>query len=117
MPGKRYLVGCTHRRNRAAIYQRILTHTTHDIHTFSTPINGAMVQYLAPIPEVERGDLMSAYYRRLTGNDDKVKQECASAWSVWYLSLSLSLARAAAFAHAPPPTQKTMRGRQWVTAF
>ena len=23
--------------------------------------------YVAPIPEVERGDLMSAYYRRLTG--------------------------------------------------
>lgn len=52
-----------------------------------------MVQYLAPIPEVERGDLMSAYYRRLTGNDDKVKQECATAWSVLYLSLSLSLSR------------------------
>jgi proline iminopeptidase len=40
---------------------------------------------LAPIPEVERGDLMSAYHRRLTGNDDKVKQECATAWSVWYV--------------------------------
>jgi hypothetical protein len=58
------------------------------------------VQYLAPIPEVERGDLMSAYYRRLTGNDDKVKQECATAWSVWYLSLP------------PGPRRSPMRLRQ-----
>lgn len=48
----------------------------------------AWEKYLAPIPEVERGDLMSAYYRRLTGNDDKVKQECATAWSVWEMTTS-----------------------------
>lgn len=29
---------------------------------------------------------MSAYHRRLTGSDEKVKQECATAWSVWYSS-------------------------------
>ena len=28
--------------------------------------------YLEPIPDVERGDLMSAYYRRLTGTDKEV---------------------------------------------
>lgn len=39
--------------------------------------------YVAPIPENERGDMMAAYYKRLTG-DDKAKQlECAKAWSVW----------------------------------
>lgn len=39
--------------------------------------------FLAPIPEDERGDLMAAYYRRLTG-DDKAKQiECARAWTIW----------------------------------
>ena len=27
-------------------------------------------EYLAPIPVVERGDMMSAYYRRLTGPDE-----------------------------------------------
>jgi len=39
--------------------------------------------YLAAIPEVERGDLMSAYYRRLTSNDPAVRTAAAKAWSVW----------------------------------
>ena len=29
--------------------------------------------YLAPIPPVERGDLMSAYHRRLTGDNKEVR--------------------------------------------
>jgi len=44
--------------------------------------------YLAPIPEAERGDMLGAYYKRLTGNDAKVRQECARAWSVWEGSTS-----------------------------
>ncbi len=39
--------------------------------------------FLAPIPLVERGDLMSAYYRRLTGADEEKKLECAKAWTTW----------------------------------
>lgn len=39
--------------------------------------------YLAPIPEAERGDLLNAYYRRLTGDDPAVALEAARAWSVW----------------------------------
>lgn len=39
--------------------------------------------YLQAIPEVERGDLMSAYYRRLTSNDPIERVEAARAWSVW----------------------------------
>ena len=39
--------------------------------------------YLAPIPEAERGDLVSAYHRRLTGADRAVALEAARAWSVW----------------------------------
>jgi len=45
-------------------------------------------KFLAPIPESERGNLMFAYYRRLTGNDDKVKLECAKAWSAWEMATS-----------------------------
>jgi proline iminopeptidase len=40
-------------------------------------------QFLAPIPEAERGDLVSAYHRRLTGDDRAVQLECAKAWSRW----------------------------------
>ena len=39
--------------------------------------------YLAPIPEKERGDLVSAYHRRLTGADTRVQIACARAWSMW----------------------------------
>jgi proline iminopeptidase len=43
----------------------------------------AWEEYLAPIPEAERGDLLHAYHRRLTSDDATVRQEAARAWSVW----------------------------------
>jgi proline iminopeptidase len=43
----------------------------------------AWEKYLEPIPESERGDLMAAYYRRLTSPDRKEQIRAAKAWSVW----------------------------------
>ncbi len=43
----------------------------------------AWEHYLAPIPEAERGDLLSAYHRRLTGADPEARRRAAVAWSVW----------------------------------
>jgi len=43
----------------------------------------AWEEYLKPIPEVERGDLMSAYYRRLTSSDADQRLAAARAWSIW----------------------------------
>ena len=40
------------------------------------------------IPEDERGDMVGAYYRRLTGNDKETKDEAARAWSIWEGSTS-----------------------------
>jgi proline iminopeptidase len=40
-------------------------------------------EYLAPIPEEERGDLLQAYYKRLTSEDERVRLEAARAWSRW----------------------------------
>lgn len=48
----------------------------------------AWEKYLAPIPEVERPDMMSAYYRRLTGNDEEEKLKCAKAWTTWEMTTS-----------------------------
>jgi proline iminopeptidase len=48
----------------------------------------AWEHYLEPIPEVERGDLMSAYYRRLTSDDPNVRRAAARAWSIWEGSTS-----------------------------
>src|SRR5678815_175947 len=39
--------------------------------------------YLAHIPEAERYDLLSAYYRRLTSNDPAVQLAAAKIWSGW----------------------------------
>jgi proline iminopeptidase len=39
--------------------------------------------YLNAIPEAERGDLMQAYYKRLTGDDAQTRSDAARAWSVW----------------------------------
>ena len=39
--------------------------------------------FLAPIPLEERGDLMTAYYKRLTSADSAVRSEAAKAWSIW----------------------------------
>ncbi len=44
--------------------------------------------YLAPIPPRERGDLMKAYYKRLTSKNSKVRASAARAWSVWEGSTS-----------------------------
>ena len=49
--------------------------------------------FLAPIPAAERGDLMKAYHRRLTGDDPAVRLEAARAWSVWEASTSFLLQR------------------------
>lgn len=40
-------------------------------------------RFLAPIPEGERGDLVAAYRKRLTGTDEVAKIEAARAWSMW----------------------------------
>jgi len=43
----------------------------------------AWEDYVKPIPEAERGDFVSAYYKRLTGDDKAAQLAAAKAWSVW----------------------------------
>ncbi len=40
-------------------------------------------QFVRPIPASERGDLLRAYYRRLTSDDRAVVRDAARAWSMW----------------------------------
>jgi proline iminopeptidase len=44
--------------------------------------------YLAAIPTVEHHDLISAYHRRLTSDDEATRLAAARAWSVWEGSTS-----------------------------
>lgn len=39
--------------------------------------------YLEPIPEAERGNLIAAYHKRLTGDDRAEQLRAAKAWSLW----------------------------------
>lgn len=45
-------------------------------------------EYLKVIPEAERSDMVSAYYRRLTSEDESIRLEAARAWSIWEGSTS-----------------------------
>lgn len=61
----------------------------------------AWENYLSVIPAEERGNLVAAYYRRLTGPDDAERQKAARAWSLWEgvtLSLLPNPVREKAFA-------------------
>lgn len=48
----------------------------------------AWEEYLKPIPPEERHDMLTAYYKRLTSDDMKVRLEAARAWSIWEASTS-----------------------------
>ncbi len=39
--------------------------------------------FIAPIPESERGDLLRAYHKRLTGRDELARMAAAKAWAIW----------------------------------
>jgi proline iminopeptidase len=43
----------------------------------------AWEDFLKPIPESERDNLLEAYHKRLTSPDIKIQQEAAEAWSTW----------------------------------
>ncbi len=43
----------------------------------------AWAHYLKPIPAAERSDLIAAYHKRLTSEDEATRLEAAKAWSIW----------------------------------
>ncbi len=50
---------------------------------FRKPSVATSSRPIAPIPEAERGDLITAYHRRLTGSSPAAQIEAAKAWSLW----------------------------------
>ncbi len=52
--------------------------------------------FLAPIPDAERSNLLLAYHRRLTGDDETARLEAARAWSIWEGATSFLKPNAAA---------------------
>jgi len=59
--------------------------------------------FLAPIPESERADMVSAYYRRLTSDDELTRMAAAKAWSVWEGSTATLFGRPEVVEHFAQP--------------
>jgi len=63
----------------------------------------AWEKYLEPIPPSERMDMVGSYYKRLTGADEKVREEAAKAWSIWEASTTHLLPDLEAVQHYEDP--------------
>ena len=48
----------------------------------------AWEKYIDPIPENERHDFVSSYYKKLTSTNDEIRLNAATAWSIWEASTS-----------------------------
>lgn len=75
-------------RVRALVLRGIFLCRPKEIHWFyqegaSAIFPDRFAEYIEPIPEAERGDLLHAYSRRLTSADETVRLAAARAWSVW----------------------------------
>ena len=68
-------------------------------------------QYLAPVPESERGDLIAAYHRLLTDPDPAVHVPAGVAWTTWEASTVRLLLDEEAVAKAADPKHATAFAR------
>ncbi len=80
-------------RVRALILRGIFLCRPKEIRWFYEESQGASAifpdkweAYVRIIPEAERGDMIGAYYRRLTSDEPLVRLEAARAWSIWEAS-------------------------------
>lgn len=60
-------------------------------------------EFLRPIPEAERGDLLQAYHRRLTGENELARMAAAKAWAQWEAALCTLRPDPALVAHLTDP--------------
>ena len=91
------------RRVKALILRGIFTLRRRELEWFyqdgtSLLYPDAFEPYREHIPPAERGDMMAAYYRRLTAQDREVRLAAARAWSVWEGATSKLLPDAALMA-------------------
>lgn len=80
-------------RVRALVLRGIFLCRPQEIRWFYEDSHGAGAifpdrweEYVGIIPEAERGDMIGAYYRRLTSAEQEVRLEAARAWSIWEAS-------------------------------
>lgn len=56
-------------------------------------------RYISVIPEDERNDLVSAFYKRLTSSDEDTRLKAAHAWSMWEGNTSNLIAKESVLEH------------------
>ncbi|KAH9923273.1 proline iminopeptidase [Fomitopsis serialis] len=66
-------------------------------------------EYIAPIPEPERQDMVTAYHAQLNSADEEVSLRAAKAWSKWEMATSKLYVDPAQLAH--------VEDDKWATAF
>ena len=59
--------------------------------------------FIAPIPEDERGNLLQAYHHRLTGDDELARMAAAKAWSIWEARTASLIANESIIKHLGSP--------------
>ncbi|NVB39945.1 prolyl aminopeptidase [Pseudenhygromyxa sp. WMMC2535] len=64
----------------------------------------AWADFVAPIPEAERGDLIRAYHRRLTSDDPKLRARCATSWSLYECRVATLMPDPEVAAHCQDPS-------------
>ena len=79
-----------------------------DIHWFyqegaSSILPDYWQDYVEMIPEPERENMIAAYYRRLTGDNEVARMAAAKAWSVWEGRASTLLPKASVIDHFANP--------------
>ena len=95
-------------RVRALVLRGIFLCRPQDIYWFyqqgaSSVMPDHWRDYQALIPESEREDMLGAYYRRLTGDDEVARMAAARAWSLWEGRASTLLPKDAVVNHFASP--------------
>lgn len=70
------------------VLRGIMLARLHEIHWFyqrgaNRVLPDHWEDFAAPIPEAEHDDMVAAYYRRLTGDNEVDRMAAAKAWSLW----------------------------------
>ena len=91
------------------VLRGIFTFTSEEVEWFygggtATLFPDAWADFLAAIPPEEHGDLLQAYYRRLTGEDSGAQAICATAWSLYECRVATLLPDPDVAAHCEDPS-------------
>jgi proline iminopeptidase len=95
-------------RTTELVLRGIFTFTDAEMQWFygggtATLFPDVWADFLSPIPEAERGDLLRAYHKRLTGDDPTERSRCATAWSLYECRVATLMPDPEVEAHCEDP--------------